>query len=179
MASPSSALVAMLSAASLGVLLAISPPARGASVVSPSASGAAGRLSVSAYARDVTTLLTRYDFAQGDGDRLLTERDADPRLVGDAGWRQSYARVASEHQREYAEIQTLAVPANAQTVQDCVTDGLRLTATADGMFLEAFTAEGHRAYYLSAHGNWDLNLGKTTIVRCRASFAAWQTKAGA
>ena len=123
------------------------------------------------YVREVNAALLRYDAARSEGDRLLTERDADPRLVDSAAWRQSFERVVQEHQLIHAQLEGLRAPPSADAIQQCLVDGLRLTALGESLLFEAFRADGHQAYYLSAHGNWDLNLGVRDVTRCRASLA--------
>jgi hypothetical protein len=54
-------------------------------------------------------------------------------------------------------------------------DGFRLTATGESLLSQAFGADGHHAYFLSAHGNWDLNLGDRAVARCRASLSSLGT----
>jgi hypothetical protein len=129
-------------------------------------------LSSRAYLNQVTAILARYDAARRAGDQLLSERDQDPRLSSDPGWRQAFGQVVSAHESELADLDRLDVPASARSLQACMSDGLRLTALGEGMLKDAFLADGHHAYYLSAHGNWDLNLGSTTIDRCRQTLAS-------
>lgn len=180
MSSLSSTLVAGFTVVTLGVSLTIAQLAHGSAESQARASLSGGiqpaSASPSLYVRSIQAILNRYDVARREGDNLLTERDADPRLAGDARWREEYGLVVQEHQNEYVEVQHLSAPPDAEAIQQCFTDGLRLTATAESMFSDAFGADGHRAYYLSAHGNWDLNLGKTTLGRCRESLAVWQAK---
>ena len=161
--------------AALGFLLMIGAIVHG-QASSGLGSGSPGTpLSSVAYVREVNAALRRYDVARRDGDRLLTEHDADPLLAKSVEWQQSFGRVVQEHHRVHVQIQALSPPPGAEEVQQCLVDGLRLTATGEGLLSEAFEADGHHAYFLSAHGNWDLNLGDRDVARCRASLASLGT----
>jgi hypothetical protein len=178
MSSFSSTFVAGFTAVSLGAVLIVSQLIHGHSLLSSVMVDTAAATSAKGYVVEITAILNRYDNARRDGDRLLNQRDSDPRLVGDAQWRQSFGQVVQEHQQEQQQVEILLAPPDAMAIQQCFADGLRLTATGEGLLSEAFGAEGHRAYYLSAHGNWDLNLGVTRVSRCRQDLAAWQVRYG-
>jgi hypothetical protein len=158
--------VAGTTALVLAFCLAIGQLVHGSSASSPL--GPASQ----AYLEQVSAILTRYDTARRAGERLLSQRDQDPRLSSDPGWRQAFGQVVSDHESALADLDRLDAPSSAQSLQACMSDGLRLTALGEGMLKDAFLADGHHAYYLSAHGNWDLNLGSTTIDRCRQTLAS-------
>ena len=128
------------------------------------------------YVHDVTAALQSYQVARSEGSRLLNQRDADPLLGDTLDWRQSFGRVVQEHDRLYAQIQGLDPPLGAEAVQQCLQEGFRLTVTGEEFLTEAFRDGGHQAYYRSAHGNWDLNLGDRAVARCRTLLAAIQTQ---
>jgi len=159
----------------LGLLLAIGAIVHSGAQTSPGADRAAQSGTSSravTYVRNVNAALQRYDIARREGDRLLTERDANPRLAENAAWRQSFESVVQEHQQLQLTVQRFKAPKGAEATQQCLVDGLRLTALGEGLLFDAFGADGHHAYFLSAHGNWDLNLGVRAIARCRVSLAS-------
>jgi hypothetical protein len=173
----SGTIVAGATGFALSLCLAVGQIVHGSPANSSVAGGGSVDLTSATYVARVTSILARFDVARQAGDRLLADRDADPRLSDDVRWRQDFSQVVTEHEGERAELASLAAPANASTVQACLSDGMRLTALGEGLLRDAFTADGHHAYYLSAHGNWDLNLGVTTLAHCRSSLASWQVNA--
>ena len=66
-------------------------------------------------------------------------------------------------------IEELASPADA-SVQSCVSESLRLISIGHAMLHHAFQVEGHEAYFNSAHGNWDLDLGINLLRACQGQL---------
>jgi hypothetical protein len=118
----------------------------------------------------IAALLSRYDASAVKLDRVLSERDANPTLVESPNWVAANEQVVEELRAEYRAAQALDVPPRTAGIKACLTEGLRLTSTGAQMLHDAFLTGGHGAYYLSAHGNWDLNLGAEEIRQCRASL---------
>ncbi len=123
------------------------------------------------YAQRVAALLRRHDASTATLDQLLTQRDANPGLVASVEWLEQDARVVQELQTEYQEAQALTPPADAIDRHRCLVEALRLTSLGATMLHDAFRIDGHGAYYLGAHGNWNLQLGGAQLQRCRASLA--------
>ena len=121
-----------------------------------------------AYLRAASALLDRVDATLADEDRVLGEGDANPGLVGSAAWIARDGQVDDALQSEYRAAQTLTAPDGLGDLQTCLVEGLRLSSLGAGMLHDAFLTGGHGAYYLSAHGNWDLNLGHDRLQQCRA-----------
>ena len=168
-------LLALGPGAVLGVLLAIGtivPGANWGSTGFVRPAGAASAAPMASYLREVNPLLGRYDLARKEGSRLLTQRDSDPLLGATDSWRQSFGKVAAEHAALLLQVQSLTPPPAAAAAQQCLSEGFRLTATGEALLAEAFGVEGHQAYFLSAHGNWDLNLGDRAVARCRTLLSA-------
>jgi len=128
-----------------------------------------------AYFERVSAILRRYDLSAAALDKLLTQRDENPGLVGSAEWLQQHARVAQELQAEYQDAQSIAPPRGNDDLQTCVVEALRLTSIGASMLHDAFLTDGHGAYYLGAHGNWDLYLGSERIQRCRVILDGWHS----
>ncbi len=124
-----------------------------------------------AYSRQVDLLLARSDASLAALDDALSQRDRNPALVLSDAWIQRYTRIVSELEGEYRAALALTPPAGAMDVQTCLSEGLRLTSTGARMLHDAFQTSGHGAYYLSAHGNWDLNLGVERLRHCQALLA--------
>lgn len=127
--------------------------------------------STAGYASQVVALLARSEASMARLDDVLAERDRNPALTGSVAWQQRYARVVSELQDEYQAARALTPPSGEVEIQTCLGEGLRLTSTGAAMLHDAFLTGGHGAYYLSAHGNWDLHLGVEQLQRCRALLA--------
>src|SRR5262249_42943459 len=92
-------------------------------------------------------------------------------------WMQEHARVVDALAADYQALHALAPPATATTAQGCLDDGLRLVWTGHALLHQAFGVEGHAAYYYSAHGNWDLDLGASRLAACPSLLAATQAQA--
>ena len=124
-----------------------------------------------AYVAQLTALLQRYDVSVAALDQVLTRRDDNPGLVGSADWLQQDATLARELQTEYDDSALLSPTASDAKLQECVVEALRLTSLGATMLHDGFLTDGHGAYYLGAHGNWNLNLGHQQIQRCRSILA--------
>ncbi len=167
---PSGLALAAIVALALGALLAIAPTTRRSALEQTTGSSAIG--SADTYAGQVAALLDRYDTTMSELDDALTERDGNPALVQSDAWVQRYARAVRELQEEYQAALALSPPTGDVEVQTCLREGLRLTSTGASMLHDAFLTGGHGAYYLSAHGNWDLNLGITRLRQCHSRLPA-------
>lgn len=118
-------------------------------------------------------LLKRYDATIAEASQVLTWRDNDPSLAQDASWQASSARVSQELLAEYRDALTMAPVATAGDVHACIAEALRLSSDGyDMLGVGAGQADGHHAYYLSAHGNWDLNLGTRKMSECKQLLAS-------
>lgn len=120
-----------------------------------------------------TSLLKRYDATMAEASRVLQWRDDDPSLAQDASWKASSARVSQEFQAEYRDALAMAPAAQAGDVHACIAEALRLSSDGyDMLGVGAGQSDGHRAYYLGSHGNWDLNLGTSRMGECKRQLAA-------
>lgn len=167
---PSGLALAAIVALALGALLSIGPTAHPSAL--ERSSEASGSAPSTSYAGQAAALLARYDASISELDSALTERDGNPALVLSDAWVQRYARVVSELQGEYQAALALSPPAGQAEAHTCLTESLRLTSTGATMLHDAFLTGGHGAYFLSAHGNWDLNLGITRLRQCRSLLHA-------
>lgn len=129
--------------------------------------GAARAPAVDGYAARAGTLLAVGERSVLEGDQLLTERDADPGLSQDPAWLARHAGVVAALDAEYRAALTLPAPPSAAPLQTCLSEGLRLVATGHDLLQRAYLTDGHGAYYDSAHGNWDLQLGQQRLQTCR------------
>lgn len=113
---------------------------------------------------NTATLLAQTRATVAEGAALLAQRDNAPDLSSDPAWLAQQAHVAAVLANEYVQAQALAAtPAGAPA---CLTDGLRLAATGHQLFQQAFTNDGHGAYYFSAHANWDLDMAQQQLAGC-------------
>lgn len=123
------------------------------------------------YARQVDLLLQHTARSLALAGQLLDERDANPSLSSSPSWRDRHAAVVAELEAEYHEAQQVSAPAGSRDLQICLVEGLQLSALGHSLLHQAFSTDGHGAYYFSAHGNWDLNLGAERLRQCHALLA--------
>ncbi len=86
-------------------------------------------------------------------------------------WIGKHATVVNQLQQIYQSAEALNPPSDLRDAHACIVDGFRLTYTGQNFLHNAFLSGGHGAYYMSAHGNWDLELGANRVRACRAAFA--------
>lgn len=123
-------------------------------------------------ARATQSLLRRYDATMAEASRVLSWRDADPAVAADASWQASSARVSEELQAEYRDALAMVPAAKDQDAHACIVEALRLTSDGYAMLGVGAQADGHHAYYLGSHGNWELNLGTSKMSECKRLLAA-------
>jgi hypothetical protein len=124
------------------------------------------------YRAQALALMERTRSTLAAGDRLLDQRDADPRLGTDPAWAAAYGGTVDALAAEYRSTLGLSPGRADGELHACVTESLRLLSTGHALLREGFQADGHRAYNRSSHGNWDVNLG---VIRLRSCEAMAQT----
>jgi hypothetical protein len=122
--------------------------------------------------RATQSLLRRYDATMAEASKVLAWRDSDPSVAADASWQASSARVSEELQAEYRDAVAMAPAAEDGDAHACIVEALRLTSDGYAMLGVGAQADGHHAYYLGSHGNWDLNLGTSKMSECKRLLAA-------
>jgi len=123
------------------------------------------------YVRHATALLGRYDGAVVTYGKLLDQRDVNPALVLDPEWSRANDRVVEDLHVVYSDALELTYPDPAGDTHRCIIESTRLTYLGSKMLQDGFLTDGHGAYYLGSHGNWNLNLGTTRMATCRTSLA--------
>jgi hypothetical protein len=125
-----------------------------------------------AYRRAAADLLDRYAVALARADARLAEVQANPSLSRDPGWLAADAAAVAALETEERAAAALPVPPAAGAIQACIGEALRLSTEGRRLLHDAFQADGHHAYYLGSHGNWDLALGARRLAACRALLTA-------
>lgn len=131
-----------------------------------------GARSASASVRQELGILTDAERTLAQGDRLLTTRDANPGLAEDPVWLKQHAEIVADLKAEYSEAMALSIPPTFTADRTCLAGGLRLVMTGHDLLQRGFLTDGHGAYYDAAHGNWDVQLGRQRLQRCRQHLQA-------
>lgn len=151
----------------LGVALALVVLLGIGQVAHPDLTTASDAGAGSGYAGQAAALVQRYDRSIAEENHLLAMHDANPGVGVSPGWLRQSAEVLSSLDAGYQEAQSLAVPSRAASLKSCLAEGYRLTSTGAHMLHDAYLTDGHGAYFLAAHGNWDLHLGAQRMATCR------------
>lgn len=160
------ALGVVLALVALAALVAFRPGI--ASSARAASAGFAPFLPVAPYRQQLGAIFARERASLADGDRLLTLHDADPPLGTDPAWQAAHEKVVKALATNYQAARALQPDAGDAPLQSCATQSLRLIWTGHAMLHRAFQIDGHGAYYNSAHGNWDLDLGINRLRACEA-----------
>lgn len=161
-----SGMAAVLLLVALGALVAFRPGIASA-VRSVARAGLAPILPAPSYRQQLGDIFTREQASLTEGDRLLTQHDANPAVGTDPTWRVAHETVVNALASNYQAARALHPGTGDAALQSCATRALRLAWTGHAMLHHAFQIDGHGAYYNSAHGNWDLDLGFNQLRQCQ------------